>query len=315
MHVPHKVSGLPDIPGVTPMTERQNPMSVHEDPLLSRKRLRISLRYWRDQRMLTQEQVAEALDWSKSKLVRIENGSVRVSATDVRALLELYKVSDQDELARLVELARVARRRPWYREYEHALDRDYDEYLGYESSAAVIETFQHLLVPGLLQTEGYAKAIMMANGATYSAERVELRLMRQAVLGREDGPLLHCVIDEAALHRQVGGPAVMRGQLLRLRDAAGPKISVGIIPFAAGAHASMSEPFTLLTLDPAEEEVLFRETTTRTVTSREDAGLVAGYRHRFDSLRAMAVEQEQASLLIDAVIQGLPDSAPTRRPS
>jgi transcriptional regulator with XRE-family HTH domain len=290
-------------------------MTVHEDPLLSRKRLRISLRHWRDQRGLTQEQVAEALDWSTSKVVRIELGKVRVSATDVRALLTLYQVSGQEEVGRLVELARVARRRPWYRDFEHSLDPDYDEYLSYESSAVRIETFQHLLVPGLLQTEGYAQAIMEANGATYSAERVKLRLMRQGLLAREDGPAFHCVIDEAALHRQVGGPAVMREQLIRLRDAAGPKVSVGIIPFTAGAHPSMSEPFTLLTLDPAEEDTLFREATTRTVTNREDADLVAGYRRRFDRLRAMAVEHEQASVLIDTVIRGLPDSAPTRRPS
>ena len=290
-------------------------MTVHEDPLLSRKRLRISLRHWRDQRGLTQEQVAEALDWSTSKVVRIELGKVRVSATDVRALLTLYQVSGQEEIGRLVELARVARRRPWYRDYEHSLDPGYGEYLSYESSAVRIETFQHLIVPGLLQTEGYAQAIMAANGARYSAERVKLRLMRQAMLEREDSPSFHCVIDEAALHRQVGGPAVMREQLIRLQHAAGPKISVGIIPFTAGAHPSMSEPFTLLTLDPAEEDILFREATTRTVTNREDAGLVAGYRRRFDSLRAMAVEHEQASVLIDTVIQGLPDSAPTRRPS
>jgi transcriptional regulator with XRE-family HTH domain len=290
-------------------------MSVHEDPLLSRKRLRVSLRHWREQRALTQEQVAEALDWSQSKVVRIESGKVRVSATDVRALLTLYQVSDQDEAGRLVELARIARRQPWYRDYEHALDRDYDEYLSYESSAAVIETFQHLIVPGLLQTEGYARAIMAANGAMYSAERVKLRLMRQAMLAREDGPSFRCVIDEAALHRQVGGPIIMREQLIKLRDASGPRISVGIIPFTAGAHPSMSEAFTLLTLDPEEEDVLFRETATRTVTSRQDADLVADYRRRFEDLRAMVLEREQASLLIDSVIKGLLNGSLTRRPS
>jgi transcriptional regulator with XRE-family HTH domain len=290
-------------------------MSAHEDPLLSRKRLRISLRRWREQRALTQEQVADSLDWSHSKVVRIESGKVRVSATDVRALLALYQVSDQDEAGRLVELARIARRRPWYRDYEHALDRDYDEYLSYESSAAVIETFQHLIVPGLLQTESYTRAIMAANGATYPAERMKLRLMRQAMLAREDGPSFRCVIDEAALHRQVGGPIIMREQLIKLRDAAGPKISVGIIPFTAGAHASMSEAFTLLSLDPEEEDVLFRETATRTITSHQDAGLVAGYRRRFEALRAMVVEREQASVLIDTVIKGLMNDSLTGRPS
>jgi transcriptional regulator with XRE-family HTH domain len=296
-------------------TEHQKPMSLQENPPLSGKRLRISLRYWREQRGLTQEQVAEALEWSASKVVRIELGKVRVSATDVRALLALYQVSDQDEVTRLVGLARVARRRPWYRDYEHALDPDFADYLDYESSATAIETFQQLIVPGLLQTEAYATAMMAANGSTYGAERVQLRLMRQAMLAQEDGPSFECVLDEAALHRHVGGPAVMREQLIRLRDATGPKISVGIIPFTAGAHASMSEPFTLLTLDPAEEDVLFREVTTRTVTDRENADLVAGYRRRFKNLKAMAVEQEQASQLIDAVIHGLSYGAPTGRPS
>jgi transcriptional regulator with XRE-family HTH domain len=290
-------------------------MPVDEDPLLARKRLRISLRNWRDRQGLTQEQVAGTLDWSKSKVVRIEKGTVRVSATDVRALLELFEVSDPAEVAQAVELARVARRRPWYRDFEHALDRDYNEYLSYENSALAIDTFQQLIIPGLLQTEGYAGAIMMANGATYPEERVKLRLARQATLARPDGPSFHFVIDEAALHRQVGGPAVMREQLIRLRDAAGPKISVGIIPFTAGAHPSMSEPFTLLTLDPAEEDVLFRELTTRTVTSREDSDLVAGYRRRFNGLRAVAVEHEQATQLIDSAIRGLPDGAPQGRPS
>lgn len=288
-------------------------MSIQEDPLLARKRLRISLRQWREQRALTQKQVADALDWSMSKVVRIEKGTVRVSITDVRALLTLFKVSDADEVGRLVELARVARRRAWFRDYQHALDRDFNDYLSYESSAVAIETFRSLLVPGLLQTEGYARAVMEANGATHPEERLALRLRRQAMLEREDGPSLRCVIDEAALHRQVGGSTIMREQLIRLRDAARPKISVGIIPFTAGAHPSMSESFTLLTLDPGEEDVLFREAATRTVTNREDGDLVAGYRRRFESLHKMAVGYEQARLLIDALIQRLPDVKLTRR--
>lgn len=142
-----------------------------------------------------------------------------------------------------------------------------------------------------------------------------MRLARQATLAHPDGPSFHFVIDEAALHSQVGGSAVMREQLIRLRNAAGPKISVRIIPFTAGAYPSMSEPFTLLTLDPAEEDVLFRETTIRTVTSRENADLVAGYRRRFNGLLAVAVEHEQATRLIDSVIRGLPDGAPQGQPS
>jgi transcriptional regulator with XRE-family HTH domain len=290
-------------------------MAMQEDPLLSRKRLRISLRRRREMRGLTQKQVADALDWSVSKVVRIESGAVRVSTTDLRALLALYQILEEEEVLRLVELARAARRPAWYREYESALDRDFDEYLSYESVAVTIETFQPLLIPGLLQTEDYARAVLTVNGASHIEDRLRLRFERQARLEREDGPFLHCVIDEAAMHRRVGGPAVMRKQLISLRDAIWARISVGIIPFSSGAHPSMLEPFTVLELDPDEEGVLFREAATRTVTDREDHDLVAGYRRRFRRLREMSAEGEQARMLIDAVTQGLHDAVQPRRPS
>jgi len=290
----------------------RSPLPPQQDPLLSRHRLRVSLRWWRERRGLTQQQVAEALEWSKAKVVRIESGAVRVTAIDVRALLTLYGVSDDDESRRLVALARAARRRPWYHAYATALDRDYDFYLSYESFSVSIDTFHFLLIPGLLQTQDYARAVMRANGAEDPDSRVALRLERQARLIRESGPALHCVIDEAALYRQVGGAAVMREQLLKLKDAAGPAISVGIIPFAEGAHASMSEPFTLLTLDTGED-VLHQESATRTVTIRENADLVTGYRGRFERLREQAVYGEQAGRLTDAAIRSLPDTAPARK--
>jgi transcriptional regulator with XRE-family HTH domain len=290
-------------------------MPVHENPQLARKRLRISLRYWRDQRLFTQKQVAEALDWSMSKVVRIERGDVRVSLTDLRALLALYKISDEEEISRLTGLARVARRRAWFQDYPNAVDPDFEDYLIYESSAVVIETFQTLLIPGLLQTENYARVVMEAGGTVPTEQGVALRLMRQAILAEADGPFLRCVVDEAALHRQVGGPAVMREQLLRLKDAAGQRVSVGIIPFTAGAHPSMSEPFTILTLEPGQEDALFQEAATRTVTTRENADLVDGYRHRFRLLGTMAVEGEPAMRLIDAALRRLPGTAAARRPS
>jgi transcriptional regulator with XRE-family HTH domain len=284
-------------------------MSNDEDPLLARKRLRISLRFWREQRSLTQKQVAEALDWSTSKVVRIESGEVRVSMTDLHALLTLYEVPGGDEIATLSGLGRAARKPPWYRVYQDVLDPGFDEYLGYEGSAALIETFHILLIPGLLQTADYARAVMAGNGAEEAEARIALRLERQAMLRLPDGPSLYCLIDEAALHRRIGGAAVMREQLLRLRDEPGPGVSIGIIPFTKGAHSSMSQPFTLLTLD-LEGEVLFQEAAAQTVTIRENTKLVAGYRHRFTLLRDVAVEGEQARLLIDTVIGDLPDTSP-----
>src|SRR5580692_8773454 len=106
-------------------------MADQADPLFSRKHLRISLRQRRERRELTQKQVARALDWSESKVVRIENGAVRVSTTELRAL---YETTQENEISRFVELARAARGRPWYSEHESALDPDFAEYLGYEGS-------------------------------------------------------------------------------------------------------------------------------------------------------------------------------------
>jgi transcriptional regulator with XRE-family HTH domain len=280
-------------------------MSSQDDPLLSRKRLRMNVRQRREERGLTQKQVADALDWSVSKVVRIERGAVRISTTDLRALLELYQVQEEREILRLVELGRVARRPAWYREYGAALDPDFDEYLSYEGLAATIAIFEMLLIPGLLQTEGYARAVLAANGDQDVEKRIALRMARQARVMHENGPLLCCVLDEAALHRRVGGAAVMREQLNQLRDAIGPRLWIGIIPFSAGAHPSMTEAFHLLELDPGEEGILFREAATRTVTELEDDDLVAGYRFRFEQLREMSATGQQARALIDKAIEGL----------
>ncbi len=289
-------------------------MSTEENPGLSRRRLRGYLRNSREARGLTQKQVADALDWSPSKVVRIENGFVGVSVTDLRALLALYKVLDEGETGRLIELARVARRRPWYRRFQHALDPDFEAYLNYEESASEISTFQTLTIPGLLQTEDYARDLLEACDASYPEERLELRFERQAMVAREDGPFLRCVLDEAALHRQVGGPEVMRDQLIRLKHAAEqPRISIGIVPFTAGSHPSMTEAFTILRANDWNEDVLFREAADRTTTNREDQELVSAYGARFDQLVTQAIKGAQLSVLLDVRIKDLKDAAQAKQ--
>ncbi len=151
-------------------------MSSLEDPVLSRRHLVSTLQQLREAAGLTQRQVAEALEWSMSKVARIESGTVRVSTTDLRALLGLYGATD--EAARLTAMARLARRRPWFAVYEHARDPGFTAFLGYEGAASEIREFQTLTVPGLLQTEDYATAILEANLASHIEERRELRLKR-----------------------------------------------------------------------------------------------------------------------------------------
>lgn len=280
-------------------------MAKREDPAFHRRRVRDRLRRAREEATLTQRQAADALDWSMSKLVRIEAGTVGVSTTDLKALLQLYQVYEVDA-GSLVEIARAARRRPWFSKYQRILKPAFAQYLGYERSASVICGFQPLTIPGLLQTEEYARAILKAGRARNIDESVELRIMRQELLNREDCPEIYYVLDEAALHRQVGGAAVMRSQLRHLTTMMDhAKISIEVVPFSAGAHASMIGSFTLLEFADWDEDVLYEETAHGSVTGREDQDRVAKFRESFDLLRDASLGSQETRELIEALIRDL----------
>lgn len=282
--------------------------------LSARRSLTGSLKTAREASKLTQGEVAERLEWSLSKVVRIEKGGVSLSVTDLRALLRLFNVTDEETVTRLVDAARIARRRP-RRKFPNAQDAGLRVYLSYEDVASLIMTFQTLTIPGLLQTAEYAGAIFEANKSPNVAERLGLRRQRQLLLEGPDAPTLICVIDEAALHRQVGGPLVMHDQLVALQSAAArEKISVEVIPYSAGAYRSMIDPFTLLHSELWNEDVLFREGSLRTVTDHEDRDLIAQYQARFNLLREASLRGEEAISLIGAVISELRDAASAARP-
>jgi transcriptional regulator with XRE-family HTH domain len=290
-------------------------MDTDEDPWLARRRLRAILRELREARGLIQQEPAAALDWSLSKVVRIEAGTVGVSTTDLLALLRLYGVDDQVEITRLTELARAARRRPWYSRLQHVLSPAYERYLNAEGTASVIMAFHPLTIPGLLQIEDYARAVIKASGAADIDDRLELRLKRQERLSRRGRPLLRYVLDEAALHRVVGGDAVMREQLIRLREAmTQPGISVQIIPFAAGAHAAMTGDFSILEFGGEVDDLLYIEGEAGSTTERDNRAAVTEYRERFGRLSSDTMPTGQAIRLIDALITGLRDSAQTEEP-
>jgi len=287
-------------------------MPRHDDPNLYRRRLRDALRKAREAQQLTQKQAADELDWSMSKLVRIEAGTVNVSTTDLKALLQLYAVTDSAQVGNLLEIARNTRRLPWYSKYQDVIGAPFAEFLGYERSASTIKAFTQLIIPGLIQTDDYARAILEARRVSRIDERVDLRMERQELLDQEDCPEISFVIDEAALHRRVGGPAVMRRQLRRLRQVMDyPKISIGIIPFSAGAHQSMSNSFTVLEFADWDEDVLYQETAQGSVTTREDQDQVAEHIERFDLLRSMSVDGQGAVDLTDRLIDDLKNADQT----
>ena len=284
-------------------------MPTYQDPSFYRRRVREALRKAREAAGITQRDAAAALDWSMSKLVRIEAGSVGISTTDLRALLGLYAIDDENLINQLVDMARASKERPWFSRYQNILSQAFAQYLGYESSAAVIRGFQPLTMPGLLQTDDYARAILEASRASEIEERVDLRMSRQELLEREEIPAVFYILDEVALHRLVGGPTVMRGQLRHLKEIGSQsKVSIRIVPFSAGAHSSMAGPFTILEFADWDEDVLYLETSGGSVTSREDQKVVAEYRESFELLSDMALNEQESDALIESLINKLHNS-------
>jgi transcriptional regulator with XRE-family HTH domain len=278
-------------------------MTTVHGPTVGRRRLRSALRRARDAAGLTQEQVAAAMDWSLSKLIRIEAGSVSISTNDVKALLGHYHMTDQHQIDELVELARVSRRRTWWSQYKDSLPSAYASYIGLETEASKLSFFQPSGIPGLLQTESYARAAVTAASTTVGdtmdeeliEERHAIRMRRQKeVLDRPDRPDIDVVLDEAALHRQTGGPGSLREQLLHLADVGRlPRVTIRVLPFTAGDYAPQG-PFVILHFpDQDDTDVVYLEgVLAQDVLDR--AADVAAYQQTFDRLWEMSLQPEES---------------------
>jgi transcriptional regulator with XRE-family HTH domain len=209
------------------------------------------LRRLRTDKGLTREQAAEAIRASAWKIHRLENGQVGFKERDIVDLLALYDVTDPQEVAALVSFARDANAPGWWQQYGDVLPQWFRPYVDLEAAATLIRTYEGQLIPGLLQTEDYTRAVIHGGSTDdppHEVERrVELRRARQALLERPDGPRLWAVVDEAALRRPVGGPEVMRGQVERLIDAAKlPNVTLQVLPIDGGSHPAMVGAFSIL---------------------------------------------------------------------
>ncbi|MDG4764116.1 helix-turn-helix transcriptional regulator [Solwaraspora sp. WMMD406] len=281
-------------------------MSMNNDPEVQRRRLRIALREFRQARQLTQKEVALELDWSTSKLIRIETGESSISVSDLRALLAHYEVSDADHIDRLVEMAKIAKRQTWAT-YRDIMSPALLQYLGYESSASRIRQFQPLLVPGLLQTEEYANAIIRTySPPSLSSDDVErlvrARLERQELLSRDEAPMLYCIMDEAAVRRAVGRPGVMFRQLEWLKVLnERPNIHIQVIRFDAGEYRGLTRPFTILDFpNPADDDLVHLEGgRDETISAQEE---VANYIDLFFQLEDLATPKARLNEVIDELI-------------
>ncbi|GIH94021.1 helix-turn-helix domain-containing protein [Planobispora siamensis] len=215
------------------------------------------LRRLREERGLTREEAGERIRGSESKISRMELGRVGLRERDVADLLTLYGVEDQDARAAVMDLLNRANEPGWWHRFNDLLPGWFQTYVGLEEAASRIRTYEVQFVPGLLQTKEYARAVITAGGAGIAPEeisrRVDLRIERQRVLERPDGPFFWAVIDEAALRRPIGGADVMRAQLEHLMDLMRqPNITIQVMPFSFGGHSAEGGAFSILRFQDRE---------------------------------------------------------------
>jgi transcriptional regulator with XRE-family HTH domain len=282
-------------------------MAIEHSPTVRRRRLALELRRLREAAKLTCEEVADHLECSASKISRVETGRVSVSPRDVRDMLELYGVPVAQRES-LVQLARDSRQKGWWHAFSDTMQPQFATYVGLESAASEIRIYEVSLIPELLQTEDYARAVirsgMMSSPSDDIDRQVALRMARQPAITRDDPPKVWAVLDEAALRRQVGGPGLMRLQLEHLlAQAALPNVALQVIPFGGGAHPAMGRPFIILVFpERVDTDVVYLEDLTSALYV-EDVAEVDRYNVFFNHLRATALSFDDSSALITSVLK------------
>jgi transcriptional regulator with XRE-family HTH domain len=275
-------------------------MATADDAMVARRALKQQLREARNAANLTRDEAVKALDWSLSKLVRMETGDQGVSVTDLRAMMQLYGVTDKARIQELTKLARSSRGRAWWSSYRPVISKPLSQLLGYEGSASSVRTFHPMLVPGVLHTAEYAAALLrMTQNEEVARALVELRMARQErLLNRDNPPRMGFVFGEEALNRLIGGPGVMRGQLIHLLKLADhPAITLQVIPLSAGAHPGLTGPFNLLDLETGEV-LLFLESAGEDFASRDDQEMIDRFIDNFEKLRESALSVPETRQLI-----------------
>jgi transcriptional regulator with XRE-family HTH domain len=285
------------------------------DPNVQRRRLKNALREHREQAGITQREAAATLDWSLSKLIRIEAGAHGVSVTDLQALLNLYGVTERGVTASLKELARASRGKPWWHEYRDIVSPQFATYLGHESSASGLTAFHPFMLPGLLHTEAYATTVLSVLRDPERTDRiVKLRVKRQQQLFADQAVRLVFLVNEEALYRWIGGRDVMRNQLEHIRDIADrPNTEVKIVPFSAGAHPGLLGSFTVVRIDDhdLDERLVFLESMNGDQLIRDDREHIERYESYAAELCQCALSREDGDALLKEQIQRL-ELAPTR---
>ncbi|MFF4789106.1 helix-turn-helix domain-containing protein [Streptomyces sp. NPDC001276] len=282
-------------------------MASNVNPTVRRRRLGQELRRLRELKGMTAEEVAERLLVSQSKISRLENGRRSISQRDVRDLCGVYEVEDHRIVDSLMQMAKDSRQQGWWHSFG---DIPYSVYIGLETDAASLRIYDPQVVPGLLQTRQYAEALIAgALPETAPADiekRVQVRMRRQERISAAENPLrLWTVLDEAALRRIVGSPALMREQLEHLVEQSRlPHVTVQVIPFDMGAHPGLNGQYAILEFpDTADSSVVYIEGVTSDLYL-EKANDVQKYSVMYEHLRAQALNVEQSRQFIADIAKG-----------
>jgi transcriptional regulator with XRE-family HTH domain len=276
-------------------------MADDNRPLVQQRRLQAELRRLRDERRLTQREVATANDWSTSKMIRLETGATRIGLTDLRALLRCYDVTNQQTIEQLEALALASRERTWRDDYRQKVDPQFFAFLGFEATATRVRHVQSMYIPGLLQTQEYTRTIAAAHyrGAAEGIDRtMKLRALRQEIVTNPAGPNMTFLLDESVLRRRVGLNAVMLEQLRHLetlidRHELDGRISIRYIPFGAGEHPGMGASFIILDGPPAADDlVVYVEEPVREILLPRDPQISKVYVDIFSRMEDLAADAE-----------------------
>lgn len=265
------------------------------------------LRALREKCGITREAAGDHIRGSHAKISRLELGRTGFKERDILDLLTLYGVSDPDQRAMLVELARKANQPGWWHSYNDLLPSWFETYLGLEGAAQTIRTFEGQLVPGLLQTDDYTHAVIAVSHHNAEAtRRVELRRKRQEILDLENGPALWAVLDEAVLHRPIGGSEVLRDQIRHLVEMSDKRnVTIQVLPYRAGGHPAAGSSFTMLRFAERElPDIVYLEQLTSALylDRREDLQL---YREVMDRLAVQAEQPARSRELLVAAAEAL----------
>ena len=280
-------------------------------PTVRRRRLGTDLRRLREQRSLRLEEVASQLGVAPSTLSRIETGKAPTRTSYLALMLDLYGVDDLDRRRLFMDLAREGQRKGWWAEFDDLLPAGAGNYLGLETEAASLRAFQVLVVPGLLRTREYGRAVIAARRPDLTSEQAE-RLMavqdrRQEVLRGSDPIELRLVLDESVLLRSIGSPGVMRGQLDRLAEACSvPNIMIQVLGLASTQRPVLAGSFGIMSFgEPDDADVACAEGIRGQVLLEQRGAEVQALRRTFDTLSRSAMSAQDSAAHIRRLAKSL----------